>query len=150
MQGRSLSINKKADMKNLKHFFFFLLFLGTTFSSCKKEEGEGGNSSITGSIWVKKFNTTGILVLGEYAGAYEDVYIIYGDDSNYGNRIQANPEGKYEFKYLQPGHYKIYAYSKDSTGNADAPKFAIIREVEITKKKQTVDAGTIRITEYAE
>src|ERR1043165_206865 len=124
-------------MKNLRYTITCLLII-TAFLSCKKEEGEGGKASITGSIWVKKYNSTGIIILGEYAGAYEDVYIIYGDNSTYGNRIQANPDGKYEFKYLQPGHYKIYAYSKDSTGNFSAPKFAIIREVEITRKKQTV------------
>jgi hypothetical protein len=125
-----------------------LLLFTACAVSCKKPEGKGGKASIMGSIHVKKFNAAGIVIAGEYEGAYEDVYIIYGDNSTYGDKIQANPDGNYEFKYLQPGHYKVYAYSKDSTGNSSAPKFAIIREVEITKKKQEVDAGRITIYAY--
>ena len=136
-------------MKNSYSFLIIFTFLITTLlSSCKKEEGEGGKASITGNILVKKYNSTGTLIIGEYAGAYEEVYIIYGDNIAYGNKIEANPEGKYEFKYLQRGNYKIYAYSKDSTGDVSAAKFAIIKEVSITDKKQTVDAGQIQIYTY--
>ncbi|MFL5765381.1 MAG: hypothetical protein ACJ77K_15660 [Bacteroidia bacterium] len=134
-------------MKKLKYFVIAFLLAGT-FIACKKEAGEGGKASITGAIRVKKYNSSGTVIAGEYEGAYEDVYIIYGDNSTYGNRIQANPQGKYEFKYLQPGHYKVYAYSKDSTGNSSAPKFALVHEVEISSRKQTVDAGTITVYAY--
>jgi hypothetical protein len=116
--------------------------------ACKKEEGDGGKASIQGNIWVKKYNASGVVILGEYAGAYEEVFIIYGDEVSYGDKVEANPEGKYEFKYLRPGNYKVYAYSKDSLGDVSASKFAVIKEVEITKKKETVDAGKIVIYDY--
>ena len=127
---------------SLLSLFIFSLF---SISSCKNEEGEGGQASITGKIWIKRYNTFGTLVIGEFAGAYEDVYIVYGDDETYGDRVETNPDGVYEFKYLRPGKYTIYAYS---TG----PSLSVTRvaeqvEVDITKKKQTVDAGTIEITQ---
>lgn len=120
-----------------------------SISSCKKSEGEGGKASITGKIWVKRYNeVTGIAIPaslgGEYAGAYEDVYIIYGDDATYGDRVQANPDGVYEFKYLRTGSYRIYAYSSGSSLTA-INRVAVIKDVEITKKKQTVDCETIEI-----
>jgi hypothetical protein len=122
-----------------------VLILGV---SCKKEAGEGGKADIHGSIKVKKYNSTGTVIMGEYPGAYEEVFIVYGDDPSYGDKTEANPEGKYEFKYLRPGTYKIYAYSDDSLGNYEAPKFAMIKEVKISKKKESVDAGETLVFTY--
>lgn len=133
-------------MKIVKNSFVLgICILLTLISACEKPEGKGGNSSIKGVIWVKKLNLSGTAVIGEYAGAYQDVYIIYGDDLVDGEKIQANPDGVYEFKYLQPGKYKIYAYTQDSTFVSTSKKIPITKDIEITKKKQTVDAGTIQI-----
>jgi hypothetical protein len=151
MQEQLLSINNSIkNMKPSKNLLMITLSLTFFLFSCKKEEGEGGKASIYGSIWVKKYNVTGLVTLGEYAGAYEDVYIVYGDDATYGNRIETGPEGKFEFKYLRPGNYKIYAYSRDSLGNDTVPKFAVIKDVVISKKKESVDAGTFKIFTYQE
>lgn len=126
----------------------FIAFTLLSISSCKKSEGEGGKASITGKIWVKRHNEIGIPIPasygGEYPGAYEDVYIIYGDDATYGDRVQANPDGIYEFKYLRPGSYKIYAYSSGASLTT-TNREAVIKDVEITQKKQTVECETIEI-----
>lgn len=118
-------------------------------AACKKGPGEGGNSSIKGSVWVKNYNASFTVLNNEYAGAGEDVYIIYGDEVSYGERIEANYKGEYEFKYLRPGKYTIYVYSKDSAatvnGDANAPDMAVVKEVEITDKKQQVEAPLITI-----
>ncbi len=134
-------------VKTILLSFIAIAVLST--SSCKKSEGEGGKATITGKIWIKKYmvNNTGtgtIVYSGEYAGAYEDVYIIYGDDATYGERIETNGNGVYEFKYLRLGSYKIYAYSSGPSLNA-INRVAVMKEVEITEKKQTVDAGKIEI-----
>lgn len=118
-----------------------------SISSCKKSEGEGGQATITGKIWVKRYiNPTGALasLADSYPGAYEDVYIIYGSDETYGDKVQANPDGIYEFKYLRPGNYKIYAYSSGENVTT-ANRVAVLKEIEITKKKQTVECETIEI-----
>ena len=134
-------------MKLLKVIFISFISLAlVAVSSCKKTEGTGGNSSITGKVIFHKYaNPTGTLLVyqGEYAGAYEDVYIIYGDDATYGARLKTNPDGIYEFKYLRPGKYKVYAYS--SGVNVTTNRVAVIKEVEIAKKKQTVEAETLNI-----
>jgi hypothetical protein len=134
-------------MKKLLTIFVLTCLVAVT--SCKKPAGEGGNSSIKGKVWTTNYNSNFTVVNAEYPGADEDVYIIYGDEATYGDRIKAGPDGVFEFKYLRPGKYKVYVYSKDKeaflAGNYNAPKKAVFAEGEITKKKSTVDVGTINI-----
>lgn len=127
-------------MRKTITLLFFAIFFGTLFNSCKKEAGSGGSSTITGRIWVKDY--PGPL---EYGGLDEDVYLIYGDDVSYSDRVRANYDGYYEFKFLRKGDYKIYVYSADITGTINSGKEAIIKEVSITKNKQTVEVPTITI-----
>lgn len=121
-------------------FIFCLSFL----SSCEKEEGKGGNSTIYGKIYVKDYNSSFTVLQDEYYAQDEKVYIIYGDDKTYGDDVSTNYNGTYEFKYLRPGTYHIFAYSKDSTLQtlADIP---IIVDVEITEKNQKVEVPDIVI-----
>jgi hypothetical protein len=144
---------------NMNFFKTLICFLSLSsvfcISSCKKDEGTGGKASIHGMVVGKKRITSPFLppfqsagTWHDYVAAFEDVYIVYGNELSYGDKTETNGEGKYEFKYLRPGNYKIYAYSKDSTGNPDVPKFAIIKEVKIGGKKEAVDAGAIQIFTY--
>src|SRR5690349_5852021 len=94
-----------------------LVFL-SGLQSCKKEEGEGGTATIRGKVIVHNFDAmfsrpqpTEI-----YPAADEKVYIIYGDGTTYDDDFDTSFDGTYEFKYLQPGTYKLFVYSKDSTG----------------------------------
>lgn len=118
------------------------IILGTIFSSCEKDAGEGGSSSITGYVHVTDYNASFLNVQGEYPGADEDVYIKYGDEVAVGDRIQAGPDGRFEFKYLREGNYTIYVYSEDTTLSGNS---VVSKVVEVTDKKQTVDAGTFDI-----
>lgn len=115
------------------------------FNSCKKEAGEGGNSSIRGKVWVINYNSTFTSINGEYVGADEYVYIIYGSDVSYGDRTKTNPEGEFEFKYLREGNYTVYVYSKDKTRVSPSGTTAVKVNTNISKKKQVVDLGTIVI-----
>ena len=114
------------------------------FISCEKQAGEGGNSSIYGKIYVKDYNGTFTILQDEYYGPDIEVYIIYGDDRSYSNRERTCYNGTYEFKYLRPGKYRIYAYSKDSTLQTTA-EIPVIRDIEITKKKQEVEVPDLII-----
>lgn len=126
-----------------------LICLAFVLGACKKPAGEGGNSTITGKVHVTNWNATFTVVNGDYPGADIDVYIIYGDDVTYGNKLKTSPDGVFEFKYLRKGSYKVYAYSKDKeaflAGNSNAPDKAVYLSGDITSKKQTVDLGTIEI-----
>ena len=129
-----------------KSFIVLLVILfGTAASSCSKEEGEGGNSTIYGKIIAHNYNAEFTNLKGIYPAADEEVYIIYGDDRSYGERVRSNYEGIYEFKYLRPGNYTIYAYSKDSTLTMASEMYAVIRNVKIDKNRQTVQAEDMKI-----
>jgi hypothetical protein len=122
-----------------------MILLTVIAVSCKKGPGEGGNSSINGKVWVRDFNSNFTIFNGQYAGADEDVYIIYGDEKGSSDRVRTNYEGVYEFKYLRPGKYKVYVYSKDSTMVSPSGNVTMLKEVEITDKKQDVEVPTITI-----
>lgn len=121
-----------------------VLFL-MAFVSCEKTAGEGGNSAIRGSLWVEDWNSSFTIKNGEYAGYDLDVYIIYGDGVNYSDKTKTNYNGEFEFKYLRKGKYTIYVYSKDKTLQSKSGDVSIVKEVEITDKKQTVKMDQITI-----
>lgn len=121
------------------------LFLATGVCACKKPAGEGGQATIKGKVWVEDWNAGFTIKNGEYAGADEDVYIIYGDNVGYGNRTRASYNGEFEFKYLRKGKYKIYVYSKDKTLRSQSGDTAFVKEVEITEKKQELSVETFTI-----
>jgi hypothetical protein len=118
--------------------------------SCKKEAGDGGNSSIHGSVnkELRIVLTNPNTKTGTFPAADEDVYIIYGDNISPDDRVQTNYDGEYEFMNLRPGKYKIYTFSKDTNSVAvtwDEDHMTILQEIEISEKKQEVDAGEMTI-----
>ncbi len=131
-------------VKNLMKLGFVLLFV-VNLMSCKKEAGEGGTSTIKGKIWVEDWNNAFTVKNGEYAGYDEDVYILYGDAVSYSEKTKANYNGEFEFKYLRKGKYKIYVYSKDNSLQSKSGDISIVKEVEITDKKQTKEVEQITI-----
>ncbi len=121
-----------------------IIVISVTIFSCKKPAGEGGNSTIKGTIYVEEWNSAFTVhdVTKDRLGADVDVYIVYGDDITYGNKLKSSPDGIFEFKYLRKGSYTVYAYSKDPSPDG---KVAVKIKAEITGKKQTVDVGILTI-----
>jgi hypothetical protein len=115
-----------------------LIVLTCAFMSCKKPAGEGGQASIRGKVWVEDWNAAFTIKNGEYAAADEDVFIIYGDDLNYGRKVSTTYTGEFEFKYLQKGRYRIYVYSKDKTLKSQSGDTTFVKEAVITDKKQVI------------
>jgi len=73
------------------------------------------------------------------------VYIIYGNDRSYSQRERSNFDGVYEFKYLRPGNYTVYCYSKDSTLTVVSGIVPVIKKVTIDKNKQTVEVEEMKV-----
>jgi hypothetical protein len=121
-------------------FSLFLLAL-----ACKKEEGEGGTSSITGKVLVRQYNANFTTLMEQYYAPDENVFIVYGDDPVYGDKTSTNYDGTYRFEYLREGNYTIYAYSEDSAYYPTQHEIPVIKRVEITKKNQEVHVGDIII-----
>jgi len=122
-----------------------ILFLSLMVLSCSKEPGDGGNSTIYGKIIAHDYNAEFTNLKGIYPAADEDVFLTYGDDHSYSQRIRSNYDGIYEFKYLRPGDYSIYVYSKDSTLSLASEMYAVIKNVTIDDNRQTVEVEEIKI-----
>jgi hypothetical protein len=128
----------------------FAAFLFFTFSSCRKQEGQGGNASIRGRIHSKLYNKSFTVLLSEYDVPEYDVYIIYGDDFSYSDRTRTDYKGDFEFPYLYKGDYRVYAISLDSTMNDSlypSGKYPAYKDVTILKNKEIKDVGVINIYE---
>jgi len=121
-----------------------LLLLSALFSSCKKE-GIGGDASIRGYVHVKKYNSTFTQFIGEYPGKDIYVYLVFGDNTGYDKRTKTDYNGHFEFRYLYKGDYKVYVYSRDSTLQDVSGIVPVIREVEITERKQEYHLDTLLI-----
>lgn len=121
--------------------------------ACQSGPGPGGQASITGRVYAKgnwnpscsqyiDSSSISPIFIPFYAPD-EDVYLIYGDDPSYGDRVKTAPDGTYQFNYLRKGKYTVYVYSKDC--NIQAGKVDVSIDVEITEKKQAVELSNLRI-----
>lgn len=121
---------------NFRVAFPFVLCV-LLLAACKKGPGEGGSSTIKGNV-----TATYIDVFGNaysYPAEKEDVYIVYGDGDYYGDNVETDYNGNYEFKYLKKGKYTVYAYS-DCDTCVNQHDVAEKVSVEITKNKSDVNA----------
>lgn len=127
----------------MKHFFILSTLI--LFVACQKTEGPGGQASVSGKIFVRDYNDSFTQLLDAYYGMEQRVYIVYGDDSMYGEEIRTHYDGTFRFDYLAKGKYTVYVYSKDSTFTIPGGKYPVKVEFEITDKKEQVDLGTLTI-----
>ncbi len=135
---------KKSVIK-LGLIIVFVTFLG----SCAKEPGIGGEATISGKVYAKHYNSTFTVLLSEYYVPDTYVYLVFGDDVNYGTRLKTNYDGEFEFNFLYEGEYTIYTYSIDSAAivnfAVDPPETAIIEKVNINSKDANIDIGDLII-----
>lgn len=141
-------------MRTLRNFYPLMLSLvGALFLyGCEKDAGEGGTSFIRGKVIVYKYDNAFLAAEDTFAAVDEDVYIIYGGDKNvYDDDFQTSFDGSYEFKYLQNGNYRLFAYSTDTTGayngtiDLSRPPVPVFVNVFINKKGSTITAPDIII-----
>jgi hypothetical protein len=102
-------------------------------ASCKKPEGEGGKSSISGNVYVIDYPSDNSNTLDTFPATNEKVFIIYGTGTMQDNDVETNYEGRYTFEYLRAGDYSIYVYGNvPDSGDVDLP---IIQSFSIGKKE---------------
>jgi hypothetical protein len=118
------------------------IIISVFFSACSNEPGPGGKATIEGVVKGTRYVNNCTTNAGSFLAEDEDVYIIYGDDPSYGDRVKTGPGGVFYFKYLRPGKYTVYAYSTTCTVSQ---RLAVIMEVEITDKNQALVTDTLRI-----
>ena len=127
-------------MRVLKQLFFMLVAL-PILVSCNTHEGEGGTGTVLGYVkLVQHPDDDYLLTTDTIAAAKTDVFIVYGDDAFYGDDTETNPDGLYQFDYLTPGKYTVFAYSTLTTGE----RVAVSETVELGNG-EAVQAPTIYI-----
>ncbi len=131
--------------KTVKHSLITILLL-TVLISCKKVEGPGGTSAISGYL-MGDMRDGALNTIWEGPVAEERVYIIYGDEASYSESTRTDENGFYQFRGLTRGDYKIYAFSGDTTGGYVNTLEPVREEVSVTisNKKEVVDADDITI-----
>ena len=106
------------------------MLLASLLPACNKHEGEGGTGTIQGYVKLihhpdNDFNLTADTIVA----AKTDVFIVYGDEAYYGDDAETGPDGLYQFEYLTPGHYTLFAYSTLPSGE----KVAVSESVELAR-----------------
>lgn len=104
-------------MKNCCKIILALVMSTLVLSSCNNKEGEGGTGTVRGYVkLVHHPDNDYQLHVDTLAAAKTDVFIVYGDEEFYGDDTETNPDGLYQFEYLTPGNYTVFAYSTLPTG----------------------------------
>lgn len=132
-------------MKNIVLILGVLLAL----TSCTKEPGEGGLASVKGRVMkeVRLVLSNPETALQTFPAPDEDVWIIYGENISPDDRVRTNFEGEFEVRFLRPGDYTLYVYSRDTTGQPDTSpnRMPIMTRFTIDGRRDQVDLGEIVI-----
>lgn len=134
-------------MRNLYFSFFAsLLCSGLLLTGCEQDPGEGGRATISGTIMWRDTYSSAVInvedsIIAEYPAIEERIYLVYGNEGVYDDDFRTDYDGKYEFKFLRKGQYKLYAYQKCDDCDEDLEPVAV--DVEISKNKGDNQAPTI-------
>jgi hypothetical protein len=100
------------------------------FPACNKGPGEGGSGTVRGYVkLVHHPDDDYTLTPDTMVAAKTDVFIIYGDEQFFGDDVETNAEGMYQFEYLLPGNYTVFSYSTLPSGE----KVAVSASVDLTR-----------------
>ena len=105
------------EMNRMTSFLMTLLVLALIMPSCNKGPGEGGSGTVRGYVkLVHHPDDDYTLTPDTMVAAKTDVFIIYGDEAFFGNDVETGANGMYQFEYLRPGDYTVFAYSTLPSG----------------------------------
>jgi len=131
------------------------LFLSIVFfmTSCDKDPGEGGTSSINGEVY--KIFTFQNPNTGNWDTSYyqldagKDVFIIYSDNQSeiYDDKFETDYNGRYHFEYLRNGNYTIYTYADSTDASNISYDYPVFRNIKITSSNSIMTAKDFVIEE---
>ena len=84
--------------KNFVSVFLLLGFVVILVAGCKKEEGEGGTSSISGKVFAIDYNSDFSLIKTRYYIPDEDVFIVYGENTVYNDKMATHYDGSFRLE----------------------------------------------------
>jgi hypothetical protein len=127
--------------KSYFQYIYICLIISSLFA-CERDEGLGGNASISGSITIREYNKDMTVLLDEYPAADHNVYLIFGDNSTVGKDMETSYKGDFRFDYLTPGDYEVYYYSNDTTTGSGHEEIAFSKTMTLSNK-ENLDLGTL-------
>ena len=105
------------EMNRMTRILMTLLALALILPSCNKGPGEGGTGTVQGYVkLVHHPDDDYTLTPDTMDAAKTDVFIIYGNEVYFGNDVETGADGMYQFEYLRPGDYTVFAYSNLPSG----------------------------------
>ena len=117
------------NMKKTVNLLLVLLVMAMLLPGCNKGPGEGGTGTVQGFVkLVHHPDDDYTLTPDTMVAAKTDVFIIYGDEAYFGDDVETNAEGMYQFEYLRPGDYTVFAYSTLPTGEKVAVSKSVTLE----------------------
>ena len=117
------------NMKKTVNYLLVLLVMAMLLPGCNKGPGEGGTGTVQGFVkLVHHPDNDYTLTPDTMVAAKTDVFIIYGDEAYFGDDVETNAEGMYQFEYLRPGDYTVFAYSTLPTGEKVAVSESVTLE----------------------
>jgi len=130
-------------------FLSIVLFM----TSCDKDPGEGGTSTINGEVY--KIFTFQNPNTGNWDTSYyqldagKDVFIIYSNNQSeiYDDKFETDYNGRYHFKYLRNGEYTIYTYADSTDASNVRYDYPVFRNVKITSSNSIMTAKEFVIEE---
>lgn len=133
-----------------KYILGISLLILLTLSSCEKVEGEGGQASITGKVWVDEYLTLNNPSASYYAEEIR-VYIIYGNDGSiFDDDTRTSFDGSYRFEGLRKGEYQVFAYSECVPIDTSCPSGLdpVIRNVQLTDNNSEMVLEDFVLSDY--
>lgn len=128
--------------KNFKTLMVSTLAVAILMTSCEQPEGYGGTSTIKGKLETSFYNEEYSVLVNKEPAVDEEVFLLFGDSENVGDKVETSATGSFEFAFLNPGQYTIYFTSEDSAkyGNAEYP---VNMQIEL-KAGEDFDLGTLQ------
>lgn len=119
----------RGAMKIKIHLLLAFVLTGL-LTSCNKDEGIGGSSSLEGYVYnVIHKDDNFSFTADTFPAVKEDIFLIFGEDNYFGEDTETNNVGLYRFDFLRKGTYTVYAMSK----YADEHQEAVFQTIKVGK-----------------
>ena len=135
-----MKMNVRKGVKSAASMAMALVLIILT--SCDQTEGYGGTSTIKGKIETMYYNSDYSILVRQEPAVDEEVFLLFGENEVVGDKVESSATGAFEFSYLNPGTYKLYYTSEDSSRYNDS-EYPVIVDIQLTEGED-LDLGTLQ------
>lgn len=114
--------------------------------SCSKEPGVGGKATITGKVQAYYVQEDSFDTLEIAPVVDARVYIVYGGGETQDDDTRTSPDGSYKFEFLNPGDYKLYAFSETLLNSAGLEE--VSTTVTVSSGDEDLTVPTLTLVQY--